>query len=593
MGLKDTIFNRFFTRMDKKQDQNQDSNGKGTLERYVEIVGEDYDDNIYPLIRYALNNLIVAETLLDRYVTHREDSLGNDVLFLSPDLIMRRRIIRFWHRFVSIKGTIRAFEVLFAMLGITVVISENFDTGGFDSATTFDSDTRPTFDSGKCSPCTSYEMELTGPALTEEIYNAIFSIIEFNEPINAILLALEYNGLDLLAVVGNWSYDTEMQGQSTPIFTNSGTVLFFFFEGNQIISNAPAYTYTQAGVKTVDVYIDDFLDIDAIDLSVERVSGVLDLSGFTVCASFLLNQNPELTAISFGASSAIIMEMDVSLLPLVVSFNFSGFSSLGGIINLSQCPALVGLLFNGVKSTNPTTFFSSTRTGLFVLGLEPLLFGNQSQILSNSMPSLTSFSSGTTVTTNTIDLVECRNNAVLTTFTISNLQGRIRKLNFSDCPLLTTLVFGAVVRGGSTKMYGFDCTSLVAIDTTTFNISEFDFHGCTSLTTVTHPAASSPVFVYDLSGCTSLGYFSLIGVAGLLGGVGASVDLSNCGFSGGEVDSFLADFVTICVTNRGETPPGSFSGRSLDLGGTNGAAGAGGIADAATLTALGITVTHN
>ena len=61
----------------------------------------------------------------------------------------------------------------------------------------------------------------------------------------------------------------------------------------------------------------------------------------------------------------------------------------------------------------------------------------------------------------------------------------------------------------------------------------------------------------------------------------------------GDVDNFLADLVNICVTQRGEVPPGSFTGRVVELGGSNAAPTAAGVADRTTLQNLGITVNTN
>lgn len=593
MALKDKIFAIWYSLFDKRSDPNKDVDGKGTLERYNEIIAEDYDDNIKPFIANAHDNLVVPKTMLDQYIPSKELDYGNNLLFLSVDNEMRKRILAYWHRYVAIKGTRKGYEVLLCMLGITATITELFYQGGFDSPTTFDSDTRPTFDSGKCSPCSSYELELTGSVLTVDIYKAIFSIVEWNEPINAQLLSLEYNGLDLLNIVYNWDYTTNVVGVSNPQFINSGAVLFWDFDGLvQIISNNPSFTYTASGNKSNQAYFDDFTAISSIDLESEGVVGILDLTPFTANTTYKLASNPDMTQVDFPTSAASIAEVNIRATNLA-ALDFSPLSALGGIIDIGNNTSLATLTFNAAKSANPTTYLDVGRSQLVNIDLEPLLLGNFCEVYCVSSPNLLTFSAATTVNASTISVMEVRFNPSMTTLDVSNLQGRIATFNFSLNASLTTINLGAVLRPSNSVVLGFGCTSLTTVDFSTMVIKSLDMSDCTSLINLTHVASPTSIPSYNLNGCSSLNYYSLVNLAGLLGLDNATVDLADCGLAQADVDNFLADFVTICITNRGEVAPGSFVGRVVEIGGTNAAPSAGGLASVAQLNSIGITVNHS
>lgn len=191
--LKDYIFDLFGS-YEKLVDTNKDASGKGILERYNESIAVDFDTNLFPLIDKVRENVRDIQTMFVRYVPFFEELLGID-FFLSSNLEFRRRLARYAHRYYEVKGTKRGYEVLASLLGMTVVITESFLYYSFDSPVTFDDPTR-VFDYGKCgSNCTSYTLDFTGSApQTPELVSALKNIVKFNEPINAVLTNLTYNG---------------------------------------------------------------------------------------------------------------------------------------------------------------------------------------------------------------------------------------------------------------------------------------------------------------------------------------------------------------------------------------------------------------
>lgn len=202
MQYETLIFPRFFTHYDKETDVYKDANDKGVLERYNEIAGWHIDEDIKPLIDNLLQNTIVPATALSRYVPFIESGLGfkrsTNNLYLSGAIPMRRAVLEVIHKLYDVRGTIKGYEIPFAMLGMTsVVLTEHANIGGFDSLITFDDPVR-TFDS-TCNVCSEYSIALTGSmAVTTDLLDAISSIIAFNQPINIRLRAITYNGGSLL-----------------------------------------------------------------------------------------------------------------------------------------------------------------------------------------------------------------------------------------------------------------------------------------------------------------------------------------------------------------------------------------------------------
>lgn len=599
INLQNTIFERYYTKQDKVLDPNKDINGKGTAERYNEIIGQDVDQDLLPFIDDAHDNLIVPETMFERYIIDREQSLGNNVLFLGLSVEMRRRILKHWLRYVSIKGTKRCYEVLFAMLGITgITITELFSTGGFDSSETFDSELRPTFDSGRCAPCSLYSIELIGPPLTTEIYNAIFSIILFNEPINAVLNTLTYNGINLNNIVTNWTYETNLLGSHTPSVVNSGPTAFWIFEAGApfVVSNTPTYNYLTATAKTVEVFIDDFNQLQGVNLNNQAVFGAVDLSQFVGTDSFDFGLNTGITSVTFPSSTTNIDLVDFESTGLT-TIDLSPLTNLGGSILLQNCSSLTTITLPAAISGALTLEFNAANTDLTGdQSLETIPLDTGANVFIRQCPNVGRISFGTTVQTNNVGTLDFSNNPTTTNINISVLQGSIDFLNIRSNTSLTGLILGtAFVRpsGGSINM-GNTSALLGVLDMSSFPIAGDAVFNGSGITSIIHANNNEPVDIYFLDNCPNLTYFSIVNVEGILGANNARFRATDSGLSATEVDNFLGDLVTICITLRGEPAGGLFSGRQVDIAGaSNAAPTATGIAFAAQLTSLSITVTTN
>lgn len=193
------IFPEYFTPFDKYTDPNKDQEDKGTHERFCETIGKSIDDYMSPLMDNLLNNVVVPKTALDRYIPFQEKDAGYldewRWFYLQP-LSFRRALVQVLRQLYKIRGTVRAYEVLFGMVGLSVTVTQvvvtdtnTFDSGEFDAGT---------FDS-PCSGCYHYKLELTGSGgITSNQLLSIGTFILFNNPMNGIIDEVTYNGSTVL-----------------------------------------------------------------------------------------------------------------------------------------------------------------------------------------------------------------------------------------------------------------------------------------------------------------------------------------------------------------------------------------------------------
>ncbi|MCB9047627.1 MAG: hypothetical protein H6550_15950 [Chitinophagales bacterium] len=201
------IFDEFFTDYDRRSDPNKDADDKGTQQRYMETVGKELDDNTIPLIEDMNDNVLMGKGQLSRIVPYSELDQGyldNWEWFSGNTITFRRNVARIMDRLQRIACTVRCCELMFGWLGFGVTITSTFVEGGFDSMYTFDSPARD-FDSG-CPSCSDYSVAITGAAgsLTAGDITNITTILRFNQPINAAISAITYNGASVID-----DFDTE------------------------------------------------------------------------------------------------------------------------------------------------------------------------------------------------------------------------------------------------------------------------------------------------------------------------------------------------------------------------------------------------
>jgi hypothetical protein len=105
---------------------------------------------------------------------------------------------------------------MFSLLGLgaTIVVNTDDDTGTFDDGGSFDDGVSfyTLIIANGCNSCIFYNIELIGMMLTEvtqEMYDAVYEIVTFNEPINARLGSITINGSPFVVevLVGDYNND--------------------------------------------------------------------------------------------------------------------------------------------------------------------------------------------------------------------------------------------------------------------------------------------------------------------------------------------------------------------------------------------------
>lgn len=204
VNFKNYIF-ELFSSYDHQVDPNKDTDGKGTNQRYNEIVGNYIDEELIKNIDNLVGNNLLPDTAYDRFLPYLEERLGVD-LYIYNTLEWRRRVLKYIQKWYLIKGTVRSYKLMFSMLGFTdISVNEYLDSNSFDSSVTFDDPDR-VFDMSACNRCVGYDLMLFGDLeINPDIVAAIDAIIKFNEPINGFVKSIFYNDTPLVyKVISVW-----------------------------------------------------------------------------------------------------------------------------------------------------------------------------------------------------------------------------------------------------------------------------------------------------------------------------------------------------------------------------------------------------
>lgn len=221
-NLKDIIFStRFWTKIDVVTDPNKDGAGKGTLQRYHEVIGEDYDLELHPLIEKMVDNNLDPNTALTKFLIYLEQLLLP--VNLGSDEDMRRRILKYTSHFNRIKGTRSGYATMFSMLGFTTTIVEDWGSYTWDDPIKDLDDDDRVFDTN-CYGCSKYSILLDSvdPVVVDyELLRLVHNVIDYNEPVNAELNKIIFiNGvgyvLDNITVLVIPEGDLTYNNQNSP-----------------------------------------------------------------------------------------------------------------------------------------------------------------------------------------------------------------------------------------------------------------------------------------------------------------------------------------------------------------------------------------
>lgn len=175
-----------------EQDSYKDGTGKGFVYRFLEIFGEEIDDELYIKIENLVNELDPL-TVDIKFLEYYAARLGDIPRLIDNDADFRRFLT--WlisvYRF---KGTKASYVALLSSLGISAVavneepiVGALYDTGLLYDDGVFYDDT--------CQSCSAYSLDLTtAVVITGALYQKVISFVELIEPINATLEEVLWNG---------------------------------------------------------------------------------------------------------------------------------------------------------------------------------------------------------------------------------------------------------------------------------------------------------------------------------------------------------------------------------------------------------------
>lgn len=204
--IKDKIFSTlpyYFI----KNDTYRDNNGKGILQRFLEVIGEYFDylielaDNL--LGKGDSTGIINPVTTEDEYLNYIADYVGNPPMLFNDDKgkILYRQMLRHIVTLYHWKGTIRFYKALFKYYGLTIEIEEElpssensynrYDDNGNSSVLNYDYEDLRYDDYEPCLPCSVANVYITGlDELGElknmELHMRIARILDLYRPINTI-----------------------------------------------------------------------------------------------------------------------------------------------------------------------------------------------------------------------------------------------------------------------------------------------------------------------------------------------------------------------------------------------------------------------
>lgn len=200
MELSKFIWNKFSDYY-RENDSYKDNAGRGILERLMTVCGVELQQELVPKLEGLIDQLD-PETAADEYLSEIAYKLGRppDILGdIDAYRIMLTQIISIY----KVKGTIKSYELLFALLGMSVEVQEHFPPENlYDNELTYDGDgfDEYLYDETPCEVgCIEYTLiydNLPGytiAPLEPEIKARLISMIEeFIQPIDCKLRSLRY-----------------------------------------------------------------------------------------------------------------------------------------------------------------------------------------------------------------------------------------------------------------------------------------------------------------------------------------------------------------------------------------------------------------
>lgn len=195
-NLRDEIYDKYFLNVLNIEDPDKDSDGKGTLQRFVETLAQDWDETVINVLFTLLDSTLIPKTVKNKFIPYLEKQLG--VKPIHSSLVIRRRVLQRLIEIYKNKGNLRSYQLIFNALGFdNVEILQAGIDFGFDSSITLDHEVR-TFDLGRCHKCKYYKLKLIGNVTIDSaMFAAINNALDIVQPIYAKLYGIVLNEVDV------------------------------------------------------------------------------------------------------------------------------------------------------------------------------------------------------------------------------------------------------------------------------------------------------------------------------------------------------------------------------------------------------------
>lgn len=180
----------------KREDTFKDGNDQGLLERYLQVFGDELDENISGDIDDYLD--IIHPLLADeKFLNLIAYNVGNPPDIFN-DVDQYRIILSNILSVYKVKGTIQSYQVWFSMLGFDLVVITEFPQLNviYDDGNLYDNDDPATDDDetwkydSYCGPCSEYSISFgtsNNDPIDQTTLDILHKAIPFVEPINAKL----------------------------------------------------------------------------------------------------------------------------------------------------------------------------------------------------------------------------------------------------------------------------------------------------------------------------------------------------------------------------------------------------------------------
>jgi hypothetical protein len=154
--FKDWLFRQLPEKL-QEIDSNKNPNGEGTLQRYLQAMNVEFDDNMVDFIE-KFPDILDITTIPDSLLPFLGYNLGS-----PPDIdgtpTTYRKLLSYIVTIYKIKGTVCCYQLLFNLLGLGVIVYEypKQTTKKYDEGNTYDEDDPILYDI-PCEPCNEYDL---------------------------------------------------------------------------------------------------------------------------------------------------------------------------------------------------------------------------------------------------------------------------------------------------------------------------------------------------------------------------------------------------------------------------------------------------